>query len=1023
MTPQHKIIKNYYQELQKFERANQTHEGTVKQAFQHLLEAYSKSYHWILIQEQTLASIRLDGTLFDESNIPRGYWEAKDSQDNLEKEVQFKLYEKGYPQDNIVFQSPNQAILIQNGAEILNVSLTEPKNLVTVLDKFFNFKRPEYDQWDAAAAEFKERVPDLGKRLLQIIRAALAKDKAFKKAFNHFANQCRQAINPNLADAAIEEMLIQHLLTERIFRKLFDHPDFAKRNIIAREIEGVIEKLTEKSFNRDAFFADLQYFYKALETVAATISEYSYKQHFLNTIYERFFQGFSVKVADTHGIVYTPQPIVDFMVRSVEEILQREFGKSLVDRGVHILDPFVGTGNFITRIIREIRLKGKMKLDYKYQHELHCNEVMLLPYYLACMNIEHQYLELMQKYRPFAGICLADTFELAEDKQQELFTPENTERVKQQKATDFFVIIGNPPYNAWQVNENDNNKNQTHTAVGNWVRGTYAKDSKATLKNALSDPYVKAIKWASERVKNEGIVAFVTNNSFLEGIAFDGMRKHLAQDFSKIYVLDLKGNVRKDSMRDGIPIGEKHTIFGLSAMVGISVAFFVKSNNKTDNCQIYYSTVDWKSTRQEKFQIIEQAETYNGLERQLINPNKKHTWLTEGLHSEFDEFIPLGTKETKVEKVAAENVVFKTYSGGMMTGRDAWAYNFNQNVLIKNVQSTINVYNEQVSQWLQCTDKKAKVDDFVLYNDKKISWSSTLKNQMKNGKLAQFTKEKIRNSSYRHFTKCYLYFDKALIDRTGQFLNIFPTLATEDENRAIGCTNHSQVPFIVQMINCIPDVAVGGRITQCFPFYTYNEDGTNRTENITDWALSHWQQHYQDKTITKWNIFYYVYALLHHPHYREKYAKNLKRELPRLPLAPKFWDFSNAGKQLADLHLNYEQVEPYPLEEIENPKYPFSLEVEKMRLSKDKTQLIYNNFLILKCIPIKTFDYKLGNRSALEWVVDQYRIKTDKRSGIINNPNRKEDEYYIIELIKKIITVSIETQKIVEEILKHRVCR
>ncbi|MEK8020240.1 MAG: DNA helicase, partial [Candidatus Parabeggiatoa sp.] len=255
LTPQHKIIKQYYRELEQFERANQTHEGTVKQAFQHVLEAYAKPYHWILIQEQTLISIRVDGTLLDESNIPRGYWEAKDSQDNLEKEVQFKLHEKGYPQDNIVFQSPHQAILIQNGAEVLNVSLTEPQNLIKVLEQFFNFKRPEYEQWDKAAAEFKERVPELGKRLLHIIRAALEKDKPFKKAFNHFANQCRQAINPHLADAAIEEMLIQHLLTERIFRKLFDHPDFAKRNIIAREIENVIDKLTAKSFNRDAFFA------------------------------------------------------------------------------------------------------------------------------------------------------------------------------------------------------------------------------------------------------------------------------------------------------------------------------------------------------------------------------------------------------------------------------------------------------------------------------------------------------------------------------------------------------------------------------------------------------------------------------------------------------------------------------------------------------------------------------------------------------------------------------------------------
>ena len=1008
LTPQHKIIKNYYQELQDFERANQTHEGTVKQAFQHVLEAYSKSYHWILIQEQTLTSIRLDGTLFDESNIPRGYWEAKDSQDNLEKEVQFKLYEKGYPQDNIVFQSPNQAILIQNGVEVLNLSLTEPENLVTVLDKFFNFKRPEYDQWDVAAAEFKERVPALGKRLLQIIRAALEKDKAFKKAFTHFANQCRQAINPNLADAAIEEMLIQHLLTERIFRKLFDHPDFAKRNIIAREIEVVIDNLTAKSFNRDAFFADLQYFYKALETVAATISEYSYKQHFLNTIYERFFQGFSVKVVDTHGIVYTPQPIVDFMVRSVEEILQREFGKSLVDRGVHILDPFVGTGNFITRIIREIRLKGKMKLDYKYQHELHCNEVMLLPYYLACMNIEHQYLELMGRYRPFAGICLADTFELAEDKQRELFVPENTKRVVRQKKNDFFVVIGNPPYNAWQANENDNNKNQTYTTVDGWVKETYAKDSKATNKNALSDLYVKAIKWASERVKNEGMVAFVTNNGFFDNIAFDGMRKHLAQDFSKLYVLDLGGNIRKNP-------GKTQNVFGIK--VGVSINLFVKSSSQ--ETEILYAHVSDELTKQQKLDYL-LRNNLSQIDWQVIHPNKEHTWLTEGLHSEFDEFIPLGTKETKAAKTEIEGVIFKNYGRGVATSRDAWAYNFSQSELADNMQRMIETYNEQVFKWAQQADKQTtQIDDFVLYDERKISWSRDLKLDLRRSRFAAFNQEKIRTSLYRPFTKTPLFFDRIMNEEVYVFPSIFPTPETEAENRVICVSDKGyRANFSILMTDKIPELHLCASIDafQNFPFYTYNEDGTNRTENITDWALSHWQQHYQDQTITKWAIFYYVYALLHHPHYREKYAHNLKKELPRLPLAPKFWDFAHAGEQLADLHLNYEQAEPYPLEDIENPKYPFSLEVDKMRLSKDKTQLIYNNFLTLKGIPKKTFDYKLGNRSALDWIIDQYRIKTDKRSGIVNNPNRKEDEYYIIELIKKIITVSLETQHIVEKI-------
>ncbi|HID98699.1 MAG TPA: DNA helicase, partial [Thiotrichaceae bacterium] len=654
-----KHIEAYYQELKAFERAEQAHEGTVKIAFQHLLENIAKQAKWVLTQENTLKRgqkcIRLDGVLFDEANLPRGYWEAKDTQDDLGKAVQKKLYTDNYPDDNIIFQAPDRAILYQNGREVLDLSLVEPDNLIKILDQFFNFQRPEYERWDLAANEFKSRVPKLAKKLLVLIQSARVDDKPFEKAFNAFADQCRQAINPNLALAAIEEMLIQHLLTERIFRRIFNHPDFAKRNIIAREIENVIDKLTAKSFNRDAFFDELKYFYKALEDVAATIDEYSYKQHFLNTVYERFFQGFSVKVADTHGIVYTPQPIVDFMVKSVNEILDKEFGKSLASQGVHLLDPFVGTGNFMVRIMREIAAESRLDLSYKYTHELHCNEVMLLPYYIASLNIEHEFLDLMGQYQPYDGICLADTFELAEGQQSELFAPENTERVKKQQVTDFFVIIGNPPYNAGQINENDNNKNRKYPVIDGRVKETYSKDSKATLRNALADPYVKAIRWASDRIGEEGIVAFVTNNSFLDNIAFDGMRKHLGHDFSKIYILDLKGNVRKDSMREGIPIGEKHTVFGLAAMVGISVTFFVKSK-KTEKCDIFYSAVDWKATREEKFGLIENAVTYSKLDCQSIQPDKKHTWLTEGLHSEFDEFLPLGSKAAKAEKGITEGV-------------------------------------------------------------------------------------------------------------------------------------------------------------------------------------------------------------------------------------------------------------------------------------------------------------------------------------------------------------------------------
>ena len=391
-------------------------------------------------------------------------------------------------------------------------------------------------------------------------------------------------------------MLVQHLLTERIFRKVFHNSDFTDRNIIAHEIERVIHSLTSRKFSKEEFLKPLDRFYVALERRAESLYDYSQQQTFLNTVYEKFFQGFAVKQADTHGIVYTPQPIVDFMVRSVEEILRKEFGKSLSDEGVHIIDPFVGTGNFITRIMREIK---KTALPQKYAHELHCNEVMLLPYYVASMNIEHEYYERTGEYKPFEGICLVDTFDLAEDKQLSLmFTQENTERVEKLRKTKLFVIIGNPPYNASQVNENDNNKNRKYKTMDERVADTYSSDSSATNKNALSDPYVKAIRWASDKIldNGEGVVAFVSNNSFVDNVAFDGMREHLAKDFNLIYTLDLKGNIRKDSMRDGIPLGEKHTVFGLSAMVGVCVSLFIKKKESEDR-SVFYAETDFRATR------------------------------------------------------------------------------------------------------------------------------------------------------------------------------------------------------------------------------------------------------------------------------------------------------------------------------------------------------------------------------------------------------------------------------------------
>ena len=1014
LKPNHKAVRDYYATLQQYEQHDIRHEGAVSNPFAFLLDTCAKQINGTLVPQYPMRApkgnrIVIDGTVLNEIGLPFAYWEAKDMDDDLARAVIDKR-EAGYPLDNILFQNPQRAILYQNGAEVMDIDITKPENLIRMLQSLFSHAPPELENWQTAVTDFREHVPDLASALKERIEQPHETDTTFKKAFTDFYDTCRTSINPELSQDAVEEMLIQHILTERIFRTVFDRSDFTRRNIIAREIENVSDVLMRQSMSRDEFLGALNRFYVAIEQAATLCRDFSQKQHFLNTFYEKFFQGFSEDVADTHGIVYTPQPIVDFMVNSVGYILETEFGRSLSDTGVHVIDPFVGTGNFIVRLMQDIQSTA---LEAKYRNELHCNEVMLLPYYIASLNIEQEYYQRTGTYLPFEGIALADTFELFEGQQTEFFTQENTERVTRQKATDMFVVIGNPPYNAQQVNENDNNKNRKYETMDERIFETYAKDSKATLRNKLRDPYVKAFSWASERIGKEGIVAFVTNNGFLDGFAFDGMRKHLAQDFDAIYILDLGGNVRKNTKLSGTT----HNVFGIQ--VGVSINFLIKRGAiKTDSkpTEIFYARVEEFWRKEEKYNYLNSKKHYQRVEWQQITPDSRYTWLTERLHAEFDTFIPMGTKEAKAQKSAAVDVIFKTYSLGVSTNRDAWVYNFNISTLTENVQRTMEFYNPQVLKWLVTPEKSiVNIDNFVVYDDTKISWSRDLKAKLKRGKIAEYTEHKVRTSLYRPFTKSNLYFDRTVNDVVSVFPSIFPTLETETENRAICVSNiGSNKSFQSLMVDVIPNLHLTGD-SQCFSFYIYDEDGTNRQENITDSALTEFRTHYGDDTLTKWDIFHYNYGLLHHPDYREKYEMNLKRDLPHIPFAEDFWGFANAGAALADLHVNYESAPKYDgLKYIETEGMTVDWNVEKMRLSKDKTQLKYNDFLTLDGIPAEVYEYKLGNRSALEWVVDQYRVKTDKRSGIVNDPNRADAPRYIADLIARVITVSLQTVEIVK---------
>ena len=999
----HAPVKAYYDTLGRFRAARQDNEGNVRRAFESLLEKCARGFEWFVVGEYQISRsgkspLRADAAVLDAFNLPRGYWEAKDEKDDLRAEMN-KKFAAGYPQTNILFQKPTQAILVQDGRIAFDGDLADPEKLVDVLRLFFEWRQPHQEDWDRAVREFSERIPEIARGAITLIDGERRSNPAFVERFTAFAELCRESINPDLKDEAVEEMLVQHLLTERIFRRIFDNPEFTRRNVIAAEIEKVIDSLTKRHFSRDSFLRDLDPFYKAIEETAATASSYAEKQAFLNSVYERFFQGFNRKQADTHGIVYTPQPIVDFMVRSVEEVLKAEFGRSLSDKGVHILDPFVGTGNFITRVMKEIKTSS---LPHKYKEELHCNEIMLLPYYIASMNIEHAYLDRVGEYEPFEGICLVDTFDMRA--QATMFAEKNTLRIQKQRQAPIYVVIGNPPYNATQANEDDNNKNQrylSNAGVDKRVSDTYAKSSTATNKNNLSDPYVKAIRWASDRIGEEGVVALVTNSGFVDGIATDGMRKHLIGDFDEIFIFDLGGNVRKNPKLSG----SKHNVFGIR--VGVSINLFIRRRVQRESrlCKVFYAGTDEWWTKEQKLSLLESLRERGGVSWSQLQPDSAHNWITEGLRQDFQSFIQIGP-----------NGIFERDSNGVKTNRDVWAYNYCAAALESNIRRFVNFFNRESDRW-QASDRSSNVDSFVQYEESSISWSRDLKLDLKRGRAAKFSEGKLRKCLYRPFAKSHLFFDRILNEEVYSFPSIIPASICEEENAVICATGiGAERPFATTATNVIPDLNFygPGTVPKWFPFYTYDEDGTNRRENITDWALGEFRSHYGDSSISKWDIFHYTYGLLHHPEYRTRYAANLKRELPRIPMAAGFREYARIGAALMKLHIEYEQQPEYPLDRRETGQ--LNWRVERMALSKDKSQLRYNDFLTLSGIPPAVYDYRLGNRSALEWVVDQYRVSTDARSGIVNDPNREDDPEYIVRLVGQVVTVSVVWVRLVGEL-------
>lgn len=1024
LKPTHKAVRGYYTALAQLANVGAKHESAVRSAFDTLVEAAAGPRHWTLVREYAVsrkgaAPLKLDGVLLDTYRIPHGAIEAKDDKDDLAVEMRAKL-KLGYPAKNILFWQPRRALLVQDGKVALDLAIdTKPDQLIEILAQFFAYVEPAHADWERATADFKDRVAELGgsvRTLIQRARGATGTvpNRKFQAAFLDFSALCRAAINPGLSDDAIEEMLIQHLLTARLFASVFANPEFTRRNVIAVEIEKVIDALASSHFSRADFLRKLDRYYLAIESAASTIEDFSEKQKFLNTVYERFFQGFAVKVADTMGIVYTPPSIVRFMISSIRELLKKEFGRELGADGIHFLDPFTGTGNFLVHLMRELPVAA---LKRKFAGELWANEIMLLPYYIAAQNIEHEYFERTGTYESFQGICLVDTFELAEPHGETmelaLDLTKNTERVNAQKKAPIRVILGNPPYNANQQDENDNNKNRKYDHLDRRIRNTYAADSSASLLNKLSDPYIKAIRWASDRIGDEGIIAYVTNSGYVDGIATDGVRKHLANDFDAIYILDLGGNVRKNPKLSGTT----HNVF--SIQVGVSIALFVRHKQKElqpRKCSIRYAEVgdDW--TKEHKWKWLEEKSGVGGVKWHTLKPDTKHNWLRQGLEVEFDSFLPMGTKETKANDSLAASALFRTYSLGISTNRDAVVYDYGRERLLKRVERFCEDYNAEVSRYQRKMPDRSELDDFLHYE--KVKWSETLKRKLSAEQFAEFDTACVVSSTYRPFSRQYLYFDPLLIDRPGSAAKFFPGKHSAELAICVP-TSGARADFWAFACTSAPNLNLMSLdAAQCFPLYTYDTDGGHRRDNVTDWALEQFKAQYPKTKITKKDIFHYVYAVLHHPAYREKYAANLRRELPRIPFAPDFAAFAKSGEKLAALHTSYESQKEYKLKRVETKGVKPDWRVERMKLSKDKNELVYNDWLTLTSIPAEAFTYRLGNRSALDWIIDQYRVERAKNDPdtLLSDPNRTDDEEYIVRLVGQVVAVSVETMRLVHSL-------
>uniref|UniRef100_UPI002360C3A1 type ISP restriction/modification enzyme n=1 Tax=Bartonella sp. ML70XJBT TaxID=3019096 RepID=UPI002360C3A1 len=925
-----------------------------------------------------------------------------------------------------------------NGQERFNFVMAFPNALRTLLIK----KSTLADYWGIWANNVAEIAQNHINRLKDILS-----DKTSKAyyAFESFHKELKSNLNDSITQEEALEMLGQHLVTRPVFEALFEGNKFVQNNSISQAMEKILAELDKTNIQQES--KELQKFYNSVKFRASGITEPQARQNLIIKLYEDFFAKAFKKTTDRLGIVYTPVEVVDFIIHSVDDVLRNEFGKSLGSRGVSILDPFTGTGTFITRLLQSNLIKPE-DMEYKFRHDIHANEIVLLAYYIAAINIESTYHSLMKgEYIPFKHIGLTDTFRMLEEKNllQKLFK-ENSEYLEHQKNLDIKVIFGNPPYSFGQKSANDNNPNTSYPILDDRIREKYiSRSTKIINRNKLYDSYIRAICWASDRIKDRGIIGFVTNASFVNGSSMDGLRKCLVEEFSSLYIFHLRGNQRTSGE---VSRKEGGKIFGEGSRAPIAISILVKNPESEQRGKIYFRDIGDYLTKKEKLTIIESLGSIDGITRseqgwQIIAPDKHGDWIKQR-DADFDQFIPMGDKNIPIDAK-----IFKEVSLGIKSTRDAWVCNFSSSELEISVQKTIKFFNEQ--KHLVTEKPSIPIKGIIDYDVTQISWTDILISRLKRGNDAIFEPHLIVPTLYSPFVKMWHYTSPFLNDMLGQTHQFFnPDLSDNLGICVTGIGNRSD--FSCLMTNKPINYATL-ETARCYPLTLHCNEEKHHDhslfatevkrkvcDGITDAGLLKFQSAYPNEAITKEDIFYYVYGILHSEDYRARYADNLCKELPRIPCvktAEDFGKFVTAGRELGHLHVNYEDVEPYPVTfkkgnpkqtDISNPKefyYVNKMNFAKIKNSKekDKSTVIYNSNIIITDIPLEAYEYIVNGRPALEWVMGRQCVKTDKKSGIVNDANRYAIETmgnpaYPLELFQRVITVSLETMKIVKNLPK-----